>query len=87
MAKPTPEEAEELAAEQQNQGPDANQEFLMAEAAKARANAGLAVAKTGQAQAETAKTIAETDGEQQEQTLKTLRAVMEVQQQPLSGPV
>jgi hypothetical protein len=87
MAKPTPEEAEELAAEQQNQGPDANQEFLMAEAAKARANAGLAVAKTGQAQAETAKTIAETDGEQQEQTLKTLQAVMEVQQQPLSGPV
>lgn len=85
VLEPTEEEAQEMADEEQNKQPDANQQFLLSEARKAQAQAGkaeadaqLAIAKTGETQANTAKILAEADGEQQRQTLEALQALQNV---------
>lgn len=64
VVTPTDEEAQILAAQQQeaaNQPPDANAQFLQASAAKAMADAAAQEAKTVLTQAQVGKTVAETD--------------------------
>lgn len=81
LMKPTEEEQQELAAEQQQAKPDAQQQYLQAAAESAQADAGLKRAKTVETaasadlkQAQAAKTIAETQGEQQGQLLNAVEA-------------
>lgn len=68
VVKPTEEEAQQLAAEMQGQGPDPQSAFLMASAdqaqaaaVKARADTVLTVAKAEKTKAETAETLAGMD--------------------------
>lgn len=60
VLEPSEEERDEMEAAQQNQPPDAQQAFLMAEAEKAKAQATKAEADTGKAVAETEKIKAQT---------------------------
>lgn len=68
VVKPTEEEAQQLAAEMQGQGPDPQSQYLMAaadqaqaDAVKARADTVLTVAKAEKTKAETAETLAGMD--------------------------
>lgn len=89
VLEPTEEEAQEMADEEQNKQPDANQQFLLSEARKAQALAGkaeadaqLATARTAETQAKTAETLAKADGEQQRQTLELMQALQGAMQPP-----
>lgn len=77
--KPTEEEAQQMAQEQQNQQPDPNALYLQAaaqqaeaEAAQARSSTVLNVAKAEKTQAETMKIVTETDATQQQQALEVI---------------
>lgn len=85
IVKPNEEEAQELAQQQANQQPDAQTQFLLAEAQKSSANAVLALAKTEEAQAKTAATLAGIDNDQQAQVVDTMRAINEITQ-PAATP-
>lgn len=87
--KPTQEEAAQLAAEAQNQTPDANTQYLQAAAeeaqakgAKARADTVLVVAKAEQTRAETAKTLAEVSTEEQTRVINAAMAIQEASAPP-----
>ena len=82
LIKPTDEEKEQLAAEQQNQQPDAQTQYLAAAAKEADAKAAKANADTIDTlaaadlkQAQTAKTLSETAGVDQQQVLDAAEAV------------
>ncbi|MGE5622304.1 MAG: portal protein [Bacillota bacterium] len=81
--KPTQQEAEELAQEQQAQQPDPQAQYLQASAAEAMARAGkaqaeaqLAQEKVAQTRADTMKTIAEIGTEHQSQVLNAADALI-----------
>lgn len=85
-AKPTKEEAQQLAAEQANAQPDANTQFLQAsaeqagaQAAKARADTILVVAKAEETKAKTAETLAGIDRDDREQFIKTMETIQQSQ--------
>ncbi len=82
IVKPTDEEKAELAAEQEAQQPDPQSMFLMAEAKKAEANTGLAIANTEKSKAETVKTLADIDVNRQKAAIETARALNELTQAP-----
>lgn len=96
VVKPTDEEREELAAEQANQKPDAQAQYLMAAAAQAEAEAQQNRAKTIQTltdadlkRAQTAKTMAETMGEHNQQQItsaQALRDILDAQQPAVPVP-
>lgn len=82
LIKPTDEEKEEMAQEQANAQPDPQALYLMKAADEADANAKQANAKTIETlasadlkRAQTAKTLAETDGEQQNQVISAADAI------------
>jgi len=82
VVKPTEEEKQELAAEQQNTPPDPQAQYLMAAAEQAQADAALGRAKTVQSvadaqlkRAQTAKTMAETMGAHNEQQIASAQAL------------
>ena len=79
VVQPTKQEAQDMAAEQQNQQPDPNALYLQAaaqqaeaEAAQARSSTVLNVAKAEKTQAETMKIVTETDATQQQQALEVI---------------
>ena len=79
VVQPTKQEAQDMAAEQQNQKPDPNALYLQAaaqqaeaEAAQARSSTVLNVAKAEKTQAETMKIVTETDVTQQQQALEVI---------------
>jgi hypothetical protein len=95
VVKPTQEEQQQLAAEQQNAPPDPQAQYLQASADQALADAGYAKAKTIDSladaelkRAQTAKTLAETMGEHNDQHIASAQALAELltavapQQQP-----
>jgi len=80
--KPTEEEKQELAAEQQNTPPDPQSQYLLAAAEQAQADAALGRAKTVNTvadaelkRAQTAKTMAETMGAHNEQQIASAQAL------------
>lgn len=98
VVKPTEEEQQELAAEQQNTPPDPQSQYLQAAAEQAQADAAQSRAKTVQTiadaelkKAQTAKTEAETVGEHNSQHIAAATAVHSMLAQPpmpagFSGP-
>jgi hypothetical protein len=85
--KPNEEEQNQMAQEAQNQQPDANTAFLMAEAGKSQANAAKAAAQTEQIKVETAKTMSEISASQQDQAIKAAEALRAaLTQNPESTP-
>jgi hypothetical protein len=79
ITQPTEEEKAELAAELENQQPTPQDQFLQAEAQKAQANTGLAVAKTEESRAKTAETLAGIETSQQQQAIEAVRTMAEIQ--------
>jgi len=84
VVKPTEEEAQELMAEAQGKGPDAQSIYLLAEAeksqaaaAKAKADTILAAAKTEETQAKTVETLAGVERDDREQLIDTVKALSE----------
>ena len=82
--KPTKEESEELIQELQNEEPDANQQYLMAaaqaaeaDAAKSRADTSLTIAKTEETRAKTAETLAGINREDFEQAINLAKDINE----------
>ena len=65
VIEPTEEEKKQLAAEAQNQKPDANAEYLAAAAGKAEADEALAVARVGETHAKTVATLVKAQGAMQ----------------------
>lgn len=95
VVKPTEEEQQQLANEQQNQQPDPNAIYLqaaakkaMADAKKAGADAALSVAKIGQTEADTLKTLAEVDSTERQDALAAAQLLVSMQtsQQPPAPP-
>jgi hypothetical protein len=82
--KPTDEEAAELAQEAQNQQPDPQSQYLMAEAQNAQAKATKAMADTEKTKAQTAEILAGIDLSQQDQVLRTVKALNESMQSPVA---
>lgn len=93
VVKPSEEEKQEMAQEQANAKPDANEQYLLAAAEQAQAEAGQNRAKTVQTiadadlkRAQTAKTMAETMGENNSQMIASAQALQQLlqpqQQQP-----
>ena len=87
--KPTPEEAETLAQEQENQQPDANTQFLQASAQKAQADAlkataetQLTAAKIGNTEADTAEKLAGIEQGRIEYALALAEQLSPMQQAP-----
>lgn len=86
-AKPTPEEKEEMATEQQNTPPDPNTQFLQAsaqqaaaQAAKSQADAVLSEAKARESEAKTAEILAGIDRSELDQAMQTMKTLSELQQ-------
>lgn len=86
-AKPTPEEKEEMATEQQNTPPDPNAQFLQAsaqqaaaQAAKSQADAVLSEAKARESEAKTAEILAGIDRSELDQAMQTMKTLSELQQ-------
>lgn len=75
VIKPTDEEAQQLAAEQQGQQPDPQTQYLQAESQKAAAQTELALANTEKTRAQTAQTLAEIDSERQGQAIEAAEAL------------
>lgn len=85
LEKPNDEEATELKAAQANQQPDAQQEFLMAEAQKSLAQAQQALAKAKEAEASAAEKLAKVQALPIEQLLALVDRLPELQQaQPVA---
>lgn len=87
--KPTEEDAEEMAAANAAQGPDANAVYLeaaaqeaAAKAEKARADTELSLARADQTKAETAKTIVEIGSERQDQVLQVVDRMQAARPEP-----
>lgn len=90
IMKPTEEEKKELAAEQQQAQPDPQQQYLQAAAESAQADAQKKLAEVGETnasaalkQAQTAKTIAETQGQRQNQLFSAVDAVRQAATPPV----
>jgi len=79
IIKPTDEEAQEMMQEQQNQQPDAQTQFLLAEAQKAQADTGLKAAQTEKAKADTVKTLSDIETGQRQQAIEAVRTMAEIQ--------
>lgn len=86
-AKPTPEEKEEMATEQQNTPPDPNAQFLQAsaqqaaaQAAKSQADAVLSEEKARESEAKTAEILAGIDRSELDQAMQTMKTLSELQQ-------
>ena len=86
--KPTDEEAQAMAEEAANAGPDANTQYLQAaateaeaKAAKARADTVLTVAQAEKTRAQTAETLAGIDREDRDQLLQVADAMRQPEQQ------
>jgi tRNA A37 methylthiotransferase MiaB len=79
VIKPTDEEAQEMAQEQQNQQPDAQTQFLLAEAQKAQADTGLKAAQTEKTKADTVKTLSDIETGQRQQAIEAVRTMAEIQ--------
>jgi len=82
VVKPTEEEKQQLAAEQQGQQPDPQSQYLLAAAEQAQADAALGRAKTVDAvasadlkRAQTAKALADTMGAHNEQQIASAQAL------------
>ena len=80
VVNPTPDEEKKLAEEAQNQTPPAEQEYLLAEAEKARAQAGesqadilLKQAKAEETRAKTAEILQNVDASQQTQAIQAIK--------------
>jgi hypothetical protein len=89
VMKPTPEEAEEMAAAAQNAPPDPNAVFVeaaaekaMAEAGKARADAVKTEAETALTEAKTLETISKIDTDQTRVTLELMQSIGMPEQTP-----
>lgn len=85
VTKPTKEEQAELQADAQNQQPDAQQQYLLAAAEQAKADAAQSRAKTVDTiaaadlkHAQTAKLLAEADGTQQSQQIASIGALKQI---------
>lgn len=86
LIEPNEDEKAEMQAAMQNQQPDPQSLYLMAEAENAQAkamlskvNAAKAIAETKRTEAETAKLIADMNSQEQADTLKAIEAVMKAQ--------
>lgn len=87
VVKPTEEETKALQAEQANQQPDPNAEFLaasaenaQAQAAKARADTVLTIAKTKNTEADTLEKMSNIDIANHDQIIKTMQVMKEDEQ-------
>ena len=92
--KPTEEEKQQLASEQQTAQPDPQAVYLMkaadkeeAAAAKARADTVDAIASADLKRAQTAKTLAETDGARQDQVFGAAEAIRQAAMPPQGAPM
>jgi hypothetical protein len=73
--KPNEEEQKNLEAAAQNQQPDPNAAFLMAEAEKSKATTVKTIAQTEQIKVDTAKTMSEIDANKQDQAIQAAQAI------------
>lgn len=94
IVKPTDDEKQQMAEEQQNTPPDPQAQFLMASAEREAADAGHARAKTVEAVASTelkraqaAKTLAEAEGEQNQQQIASAQMLQGMLNPPQSNSV
>lgn len=92
VVKPTEEEIQQMQAEQANQKPDPNAQFIMAsaeqaqaQAAKARADTILTVAKAKETEAKTAQTMADMSIAEKNQVLKTIEVINKTQESSIKN--